>query len=531
MSIVQALLLALWVWIYRSGFCYPLFGYARQPLVVGFVVGVVLGDIPNAMIAAVPLQLIYMGMINTGGNIPTDTCIGSIIGISTALLTNATVEEALTIAVPVGLLANQLMVLLYTVNGTWVHRAEANIAKGNINGFKLNATLYPMLTAFVIYVPLLTLVFFQGPTFAQTLLNNLPEFVLKGLSAIGMVLPALGFAVLLKTIENKKYLAFFVGAYFVATTLALFGQVNLTLYAVIGLVVAYLFVGTSDDEEGVDIQADSKIDQTSLLDQSIVNKVWTRWWIFAEVPHSYERLMGLSFSYSMLPALEVLYPDKEDLQDALLRHMNFFNTQAVWGGWIVGTTLSLEEQVAQTKKENRNADIVTSTKIGLMGPLAGVGDSLDWGTLRSMVLALMIGFAAQGHGWAGILPVVLYMVASYLYGGFFVNTSYTLGKNAVAKFLTSDKINSLINMASVLGLIMSGILVSRFVKIVPSFTWTIEDKVWSLAGILDSILPGILPFATVMGIYMYFDKKGLQITKALLYLTVGAFILGAIGIL
>ena len=242
MTLFAAFILAMWVWLYRSGLFYSAFGLDRQPLVVGLVVGIVLGDVPVAMIAAVPLQLIYMGMQNTGGAIPTDTCIGSIIGISIALLTDTTPEAAVSIAVPVGIVGNQLMNLLYIANGTWIHRAENAVEHMNIGEVKRCATIYPMLTAFAIYVPVLTFVFFVGPDMANRILEIIPQAVINGLAAVGMVLPALGFALIVKTIGNKKLLPFFVGAYFFAVAMSKLGGINIALYAIIGAVICYVYV-------------------------------------------------------------------------------------------------------------------------------------------------------------------------------------------------------------------------------------------------------------------------------------------------
>lgn len=252
MTILAAFILAMWVWLYRSGLFYSAFGLDRQPLVVGLVVGLVLGNVPDAMIAAVPLQLIYMGMQNTGGAIPTDTCIGSIIGISIALLTATTPEAAVSIAVPVGIVGNQLMNLLYIANGTWIHRAEKAVDRVDINEIKRCATIYPMLTAFVIYVPILTIVFFMGPDMASHILEVIPGPVIQGLGAVGMVLPALGFALIIKTIGNKKLLPFFAGSYFFAVAMNKLGGINVALYAIIGAVICYVYIllKNSTGEEG-----------------------------------------------------------------------------------------------------------------------------------------------------------------------------------------------------------------------------------------------------------------------------------------
>lgn len=252
MTLWMAILLALWVWVYRSGIFYSAFGFVRQPLVAGLVVGLVLGDVPNAMIASVPIQLIYMGLNAAGGAIPTDTCIGTIVGVSTALLTSATPEEAIVIAIPVAIVANQLSTVLYITHGAWVHRAEKAAETLNFSELRRCATLYPLLASFIIYVPIMAFTFYQGPEAAQMLLDIIPERILHGLGVVGKVLPALGFALIIKTIGHKKLLPFFVGAFFLTVAMKEFGGINMGIYTVLGLVMSYLYVIFTSNESAVE---------------------------------------------------------------------------------------------------------------------------------------------------------------------------------------------------------------------------------------------------------------------------------------
>lgn len=259
---------------------------------------------------------------------------------------------------------------------------------------------------------------------------------------------------------------------------------------------------------------------------------WWRWWTFAEASHSFERLMGLAFCYAMIPVLQKLYTEKEELKEALRRHLQFFNTQAIWGGgFILGATIALEEENASLPEKERNGEIITTTKIGLMGPLAGIGDSIDWGTIRAMLLALAIPWAGQGSWIGGFMPITVFIVISVLYGQYFMRKSYRLGRGAAAKFLQSSSTTNLIEGASVLGMLMMGVLAANYVKIIPVLTWSINGKKWELAAILDQILPGLLPFAVIGCIYLYFDKKGLKVQRVLLYLIIIAFIMGFLGVI
>ena len=263
-----------------------------------------------------------------------------------------------------------------------------------------------------------------------------------------------------------------------------------------------------------------------------LKRAWWRWWVFAEASHSFERLMGLAFCYAMIPILQKLYTTKEDLQDALRRHLQFFNTQAIWGGgFILGATIALEEENAELPADERRTEIITTTKVGLMGPLAGIGDSIDWGTIRAMLLALAIPWAQEGSWFGGFMPIAVFMVISILYGQYFMNKSYSLGRGAAAKFLHSSTVSSFIEGASALGMLMMGVLAANYVKVVPALKWSINGKEWALSSMLDQILPGIVPFAAIALIYLYFDRKGLKVRTALLFVIIVAFVLGLVGVL
>ena len=115
--------------------------------------------------------------------------------------------------------------------------------------------------------------------------------------------------------------------------------------------------------------------EEKLISEKDVRNAWLRYYMFCEVGISYERLQALSFCYSLIPIFKKIYPDKEDMKAALQRHLVFYNTEAVFGSPINGIVIALEEQKANG--EPIEDDAITGLKTGLMGPLAGVGDSID----------------------------------------------------------------------------------------------------------------------------------------------------------
>ena len=112
-------------------------------------------------------------------------------------------------------------------------------------------------------------------------------------------------------------------------------------------------------------------------------KAWFRGWWANEVPHSFDRMIAPAFLFGLMPILQKLYKNKVMLGEAYQRHMVFFNTQAIWGqGLITGITASLEEERAKALHEGRadeaiSPQIINATKVGLMGPLAGIGDTVQ----------------------------------------------------------------------------------------------------------------------------------------------------------
>lgn len=266
-------------------------------------------------------------------------------------------------------------------------------------------------------------------------------------------------------------------------------------------------------------------------------KSWVRWWWANEVPHTYDRMVAPSFLFGLMPSLRKLYKNEDDLKEAYQRHMLFFNTQAIWGGGtLTGVATSLEEARAKAIAEGRpdeapSETMINNTKVGLMGALAGIGDAIDSGTVQYIFIAIALPWAAAGSPWGALFPFICFGLATFIYGYYFTKMGYTLGRNAAKELLAGEKVKTVINALSVLGLFMMGILAGSYVKVYSSLKFTISDKEFVIQDILNSILPGLLPLVTVLAVYFYFDRKGLNITKGMIYLTITLVVLSAVGIL
>lgn len=271
--------------------------------------------------------------------------------------------------------------------------------------------------------------------------------------------------------------------------------------------------------------ANRKRENPEKITKKDLTKSWFRWWYANEIPHTYDRMLAPSFLWGITPILRKLYKNKEDLKESYIRHSQFYNTQNNWGGGtILGITASLEEARAKALADGKDEEavseeVISSTKIGLMGPLSGIGDAIDSGTVQYILIAIALPWAQSGSGLGALFPWIAFTIVTFIYGNYFTLFGYRLGRTAASEIIGGKNMKKIINGLSILGLFMMGILAASYIKVNSTLIWTISGKKFELQGILDSILPGLLPLLTVLGVYTYFDKKGLKITKALLGLS------------
>ncbi len=256
------------------------------------------------------------------------------------------------------------------------------------------------------------------------------------------------------------------------------------------------------------------ISTKSVLTKKDILKAWATWVATCELSNSYERLQSLSFVGCLTPILKKLYHKKEDLSNALKRHLTFFNTEGIWGSLIHGITIAMEEEKASG--EDISDEMITGIKTGFMGPLAGIGDTIDWGTIRPIIIGLFLPLALKGSWIAGIGPFIISSAITTSISYYLWNLGYKLGKESILKVLKGGKIQQFIIGAGVLGMFMMGVLSSQFVKLSPKLKYIINGKETTMQSQLDSILPGLLPLGAIFLIYYLLQKKKVKYTTILL---------------
>lgn len=239
------------------------------------------------------------------------------------------------------------------------------------------------------------------------------------------------------------------------------------------------------------------------------------------------KMEAVGFTYTMEPAIESIYKDDpEGKKEAYQRHQSFFNTHAVPFSFIAGLTYAMEKQHARGEVDGTTIDNV---KASLMGPTAGMFDSLFFNTFRVIAAGIAIGLCSQGNILGTLIFILLYGVSQSVFKYFFTIWGYTLGTSFIDKVFNSGLISVLSKSASALGLMMVGAMTATMVNVPLNWTITTGDTQVVVADILQSIFPGLLGLVLLFTM-VHLIKKGWRPTKLIALVFVIAFVGALVGI-
>jgi D-glucosaminate-specific PTS system IID component len=246
--------------------------------------------------------------------------------------------------------------------------------------------------------------------------------------------------------------------------------------------------------------------ENKVLTKKDVTKAWLRWQLFAENTHSYERMQAIGVCSSFGESLEKIYTNnKENFPRALQRHMVFFNSQAVWGGAALGIALAMEEQLAD-KTEDEKDIAINGVKTSLMGPLAALGDSIDFGTLSPIICGIGLTFSNTGSVFGMLFPILFCAIITFMSYKFWF-LGYERGADAIVSLFEGPLFKTVLKSASLLGMFMMGVLTANYVELATILEVPTGDATLSIQSVLDSIVPGLLPLAIVLILYYLLRNK------------------------
>lgn len=201
---------------------------------------------------------------------------------------------------------------------------------------------------------------------------------------------------------------------------------------------------------------------------------------FLQGSWNYERMQNGGWCYAMIPAIKKLYSTNEDRAAALKRHLEFFNTHPYIASPIIGVTLALEEERANGAPVDDTA--IQGVKVGMMGPLAGVGDPVFWFTVRPILAAMGASLAMSGNILGPILFFVLWNVIRIAFLWYTQEFGYEAGTR-IASDLSGGMIQKVTKGASILGMFVLGALIERWVNV--TFTPVVSTVTLSEGAYID----------------------------------------------
>jgi len=242
---------------------------------------------------------------------------------------------------------------------------------------------------------------------------------------------------------------------------------------------------------------------------------------------NYERMQSLGYFYSFLPALKKIYKDDppEERTKAIQRHLEFFNTMPSFTAPILGINAALEE-----KQKNEVGPVVSAMKVGLMGPLAGLGDAIIWLTWRPICFSIGAAFLAEGNPIGLLIALVMFNAVNQGIRYYGIHMGYQQG----VKFIENASDNRLVQryttMATILGLMIIGGLVPQMVRINIAYVLELGELRVVFQDLLDGIIPALLPLLTTFAVYKLI-KRGIGTLKILFSIIGISIILVLLGIL
>ncbi|KRO00875.1 PTS mannose/fructose/sorbose/N-acetylgalactosamine transporter subunit IIC [Companilactobacillus kimchiensis] len=209
-----------------------------RPLVSGFLIGIIVGDVPRGIIIGIAVQAVYIAMVTPGGQMPADLNYVAYPAIALAVLSHASTGVAVTLATTIGVIGTIAFNLFQVLNSYWNHRSAKAIEEGDEKAFHFNTIWGPQILNFLLrFIPSFLVIYF-GAGFAKEMLSSMPKYLLDVMTFLGGALPALGIVMLLTVVIKKSYMWVFFLFGFVAVV---FMKLNMIALAMVAAMIAVIF--------------------------------------------------------------------------------------------------------------------------------------------------------------------------------------------------------------------------------------------------------------------------------------------------
>lgn len=256
-------------------------------------------------------------------------------------------------------------------------------------------------------------------------------------------------------------------------------------------------------------------------EKALLNKVFWRTMTLSS-SYNYERMQGLGYLYTMIPVINEYYENEEDRREAYIRHFNIFNTTPTVGGFITGLTTSMEKEAALDPEFDKTA--IDAVKVSLMGPLAGIGDSIFWGSLRIISLGIGISLCAAGNPIGILLHLLIFNIPATLVRFYGVRIGYNMGSSFLQTASETGVLSKITKAAQIVGLMTVGAMTVTMVKVPIGLVLNFSGTELIIQDVLDQILPSLLPILYTFGCFKAIDKGVKPV-----YLIIISLVLAVVG--
>lgn len=230
--------------------CYLTHNIWLSPLVSALPIGILMGDVPGAMILGSAIGMLYVGLVAPGSEIPADQSSAGLVGVAIGLAIGADTGTAIALAVPIGSMGVFLNTLRRILNARVAHMADKHALNGNVKGIRNCAIWWPLFINFITKFPIMFIMIYFGTDVIEALLKIVPQWIMSGLSVAGGMMPAIGFAILINVIAKRSIMPFFFLGFFVVK---IFGCSALQL-ACLGIPMAVAIVLLTKDSEDTTVK-------------------------------------------------------------------------------------------------------------------------------------------------------------------------------------------------------------------------------------------------------------------------------------
>lgn len=239
---------------------------------------------------------------------------------------------------------------------------------------------------------------------------------------------------------------------------------------------------------------------------------------------NYESQQGPAVAWAMAPVLRKIYKKDDEYKAALNNHFNYYNSTTVMSSMILGATLAIEEKDGIQAKET-----VQSLKTSLMGPFAGVGDTLVWVLWPTIIGSISGYMAQQGNPLGAIVWLICNIIFWFVKCKFF-KVGYTSGTKLITNL--GSKLSAFTEAASIMGLSVVGALIASSINITTALDFKVGEVALNLqTDVLDKIMPALLPVILTAVVYKLLGSKKWTATKLILLVIGIALVCSFFGIL